>query len=146
MAARPSSSSSSSRGRSSSPFGYRKPPSTSYSSSSSSSSFVNGRLIPRSSPSSVSSHFYGSGMPRSSTPNRGRSDPARNRAHPVPFPSAEELMVEPADVVSRGGDSISVTVRFRPLRLGFFWNWILRSCARSVGILVGFWAFDFVFG
>lgn len=37
----------------------------------------------------------------------------RNRS-PVPFPSADELIVEPSEG-SRGGDSISVTVRFRPL-------------------------------
>lgn len=129
MAGRPSSSSSS-RARSNSPFGSRKPLSSSYSSSSSSSSFFNGgggRLIPRSSPSSVSSHFYGSQMPRSSTPSRSRSDPPRNQA-PVPFPSADELIVELSEG-SRGGDSISVTVRFRPLRLGF---WITRNSTRSV--------------
>ncbi|XP_072963302.1 kinesin-like protein KIN-7K, chloroplastic [Typha angustifolia] len=106
---------SSSRGRSSSPFGYRKPPPTSYSSSSStSSSFYNGRLIPRSSPSSVSSHFYGSrngAFPRSVTPGRSRSDPPRV-CSPVVFPTADELVIEDT---SRSGDSISVTIRFRPL-------------------------------
>ncbi|XP_008791643.1 kinesin-like protein KIN-7K, chloroplastic isoform X1 [Phoenix dactylifera] len=106
---------SSSKGRSSSPFGYRKPLSSSYSSSSSSSSFMNGRLIPRSSPSSVSSYFYSSvkGTQRSVTPSRGRSDPSRGRA-PISYLPAEELVVEPADG-SRSGDSITVTVRFRPL-------------------------------
>ncbi|KAM0935156.1 putative plus-end-directed kinesin ATPase transcription factor C2H2 family [Dioscorea sansibarensis] len=102
---------STSRGRSSSPFGYRKPPPSSFSStsfSSSSSSFMNGRLMPRSSPSSVSSHF--GGMPRSTTPSRGRS-----RA-PVGFASADELVEELNEAARSGeGDSISVTVRFRPL-------------------------------
>ncbi|KAL5985814.1 hypothetical protein ACLOJK_027801 [Asimina triloba] len=109
---------SSSRGRSSSPFGYRKP-SSPYSSSSSSSSLMNGRLIPRSCSSSASSQFYSSGA-RSMTPNRTRSDSGLypgSRAHrsrePIGFASAEEL-VEAADA-SRSGDSISVTVRFRPL-------------------------------
>ncbi|KAJ0971064.1 hypothetical protein J5N97_019023 [Dioscorea zingiberensis] len=69
---------------------------------------MNGRLIPRSSPSSVSSHF--GGMPRSVTPSRGRS-----RA-PVGFASAEELVEEFNEASRSGdGDSISVTVRFRPL-------------------------------
>lgn len=65
-------------------------------------------MIPRSyaSPSSVVS-----GMTRSTTPNRVRA-----RADPVPFPSADELVVDSGDDVLRGGDSISVTVRFRPLR------------------------------
>lgn len=49
-------------------------------------------------------------MTRSTTPNRVRA-----RADPVPFPSADELVVDSGDDVLRGGDSISVTVRFRPL-------------------------------
>ncbi|KAL3324489.1 hypothetical protein AABB24_038564 [Solanum stoloniferum] len=53
------------------------------------------------------------------TPSRNRTDLAYSRAHgnrsPVNYPSAEELLVnEPVDV-SRSGDSISVTVRFRPM-------------------------------
>ncbi|WOL10066.1 kinesin-like protein KIN-7K, chloroplastic [Canna indica] len=110
---------SSSRGRSSSPFSYRKPPPTSYSSSSSTtSSFMNGRMIPRSSPSSVSSHFYGSsngGMPRSATPSRGGAEYPRGRtaAEEAGF-AADELVIESANS-ERSGDSISVTVRFRPL-------------------------------
>ncbi|RRT48375.1 hypothetical protein BHE74_00031624 [Ensete ventricosum] len=106
---------SSSRGRSSSPFGYRKPPSAS--SFSSTSSSANGRLIPRSSPSSVSSHFYGSsngGHTRSGTAILGGAEYSRGRVAPVGF-AAEELVVEPADA-GRSGDNISVTVRFRPLR------------------------------
>uniref|UniRef100_A0ACD5U4W6 Uncharacterized protein n=2 Tax=Avena sativa TaxID=4498 RepID=A0ACD5U4W6_AVESA len=117
MSSRPSSSSSSRR--SSSPFsaGNRRPPT----SSSSSSSYMSGRLIPRSSPSSVSSQFYGGGggggggSSRSTTPGRrgggGAAAPAPAPA-PVPFPSADELVIEDT---SRSGDSISVTIRFRPL-------------------------------
>ncbi|XP_059654085.1 kinesin-like protein KIN-7D, mitochondrial isoform X3 [Cornus florida] len=115
---------SSSRGRSSSPFHYRKP-SSPYSSTSSSSSFMNGggggsRLMPRSCSSSATS-FYGSGngfSSRSMTPSRNRSDSMYSRGYgartPVAFPSAEELIGEPVDT-SRSGDSISVTIRFRPL-------------------------------
>nr|CAB3499157.1 unnamed protein product [Digitaria exilis] len=116
MSSRPSSSSSR---RSSSPFsaGHRRPPTAS---SSSSSYFSSGRLIPRSSPSSVTSSYYGGGgggSSRSTTPGRRRSsvapapEPAPALA-PVPFPSADELVIEDT---SRSGDSISVTIRFRPL-------------------------------
>ncbi|PIA57112.1 hypothetical protein AQUCO_00600086v1 [Aquilegia coerulea] len=128
--------SSSSRGRSSSPFGYRKP-SSPYSSTSSTSSLINnnnnnggggGRSsIPRSCSSSASS-FYGSGNGFSSSKsiNRSRSEPMyrgvggntslklQGNRTPVPFPTAEELIGEPVDA-SRSGDSISVTIRFRPL-------------------------------
>ncbi|KAF8406494.1 hypothetical protein HHK36_008583 [Tetracentron sinense] len=112
---------SSSRGRSSSPFGYRKP-SSPYSSSSSSSSIMNGRLMPRSCSSSASS-FFGSGngfSTRSMTPSRGRNDLMYNgpRGHgsrtSAGFASADELIGETLDA-PRSGDSISVTVRFRPL-------------------------------
>ncbi|PKU68215.1 Kinesin-like protein NACK2 [Dendrobium catenatum] len=111
----PSFSSSSSRTRSSSPFSQRRPLTSSYSSTSSSaSSFMNGRLIPRSSPSSASSNFYGSGgIPRSVTPNRSRCDYSSNRA-PIGFVSADELVMDAGDATS-SGDSITVTVRFRPL-------------------------------
>ncbi|XP_015892553.3 kinesin-like protein KIN-7D, mitochondrial [Ziziphus jujuba] len=111
---------SSSRARSSSPFSHRKP-STPYSSTSSSSSFMNGRLMPRSCSSSASSYFNsGGGLgSRSMTPSRGRSDSMQYGSHgyggrtPVGF-APEELMLEPLDT-SRSGDSISVTIRFRPL-------------------------------
>lgn len=116
---------SSSRARSSSPFSYRKP-SSPYSSTSSSSSFMTGRLMPRSCSSSASSYFnsgggLGSGA-RSMTPSRGRSDSLSggggSRGYgghtPVGFAS-EELVAEPLDA-PRSGDSISVTIRFRPLR------------------------------
>ncbi|KAL2654451.1 hypothetical protein AAZV13_04G008600 [Glycine max] len=108
---------SSSRARSSSPFSYRKP-STPYSSTSSSSSFTNGRLMPRSSSSSTSSFFNSGG--RSMTPSRGRSESAYHGSRgyaarsPVAF-GAEELIAEPVVDSSRTGDSISVTIRFRPL-------------------------------
>ncbi|KAJ4837396.1 Kinesin-like protein KIN-7D, mitochondrial [Turnera subulata] len=111
---------SSSRARSSSPFSHRKSPSP-YSSTSSTSSY---KLIPRSCSSSASSFFnsgsggYGS---RSMTPSRGRSDSMQygsrggygNRT-PVGFGS-EELIGEPLESAPRNGDSISVTIRFRPL-------------------------------
>ncbi|KAJ3682165.1 hypothetical protein LUZ60_014738 [Juncus effusus] len=115
--------SSSSRTRSSSPYSHRKPPSpSSYSSSSSSGSsfYNNGRIVPKSSPSSVSSQFYGSSNgngfgTRSVTPSRSQSMrgpvPPPVLA-PLPFPSADELVIEDT---SRSGDSISVTIRFRPL-------------------------------
>ncbi|KAJ0009738.1 hypothetical protein Pint_34782 [Pistacia integerrima] len=114
---------SSSRARSSSPFSHRKP-SSPYSSTSSSSSFMNNRLMPRSCSSSASSYFNsGNGFSsRSMTPNRSRSEsmyPAprgysARAAPPVSFPS-EELITEPFDAPQRSGDSISVTIRFRPL-------------------------------
>ncbi|PON99874.1 Kinesin-like protein [Trema orientale] len=113
---------SSSRARSSSPFSHRKQ-SSPYSSTSSSSSFMNGRLIPRSCSSSASSYFNsggGGGLgSRSMTPSRSRSDSVYGGPRgygsrtPVGF-AAEELIAEPLDA-PRSGDSISVTIRFRPL-------------------------------
>ncbi|XP_011092838.1 kinesin-like protein KIN-7D, mitochondrial [Sesamum indicum] len=106
---------SSSRGRSSSPFGYRKS-STPYSSTSSSSSMINGRLMPRSCSSSTTSFYGGGGYgSRSMTPSRNKGDYSRSRT-PVSYPSMEEPLIgEPAESASRSGDSISVTIRFRPL-------------------------------
>ncbi|KAK4424110.1 Kinesin-like protein KIN-7D, mitochondrial [Sesamum alatum] len=106
---------SSSRGRSSSPFGYRKP-STPYSSTSSSSSMINGRLMPRSCSSSTTPFYGGGGYgSRSMTPSRNKGDYSRSRT-PVSYPSMEEPLIgEPAESASRSGDSISVTIRFRPL-------------------------------
>ncbi|KAI3448002.1 hypothetical protein Pfo_004667 [Paulownia fortunei] len=106
---------SSSRGRSSSPFGHRKP-SSPYSSTSSSSSMMNGRLMPRSCSSTATSFFGGGGYgSRSMTPNRNRGDYSRSRT-PVSYPSMEEQLIgEPVESASRSGDSISVTIRFRPL-------------------------------
>ncbi|KAJ6985619.1 kinesin-like protein KIN-7D [Populus alba x Populus x berolinensis] len=106
---------SSSRARSRSPFSHRKP-SSSYSSASSTTTSYNNRLIPRSCSTSASS-FFGS---RSVTPNRARSDSMqygglRGGGHtPVGF-GPEELIAEPFDQPRSGGDSISVTIRFRPL-------------------------------
>ncbi|KAM1242697.1 hypothetical protein ACFX2G_035027 [Malus domestica] len=111
---------SSSRARSSSPFSYRKP-SSPYSSTSSSSALINGRMIPRSCSTSASS-FYNSGGglgSRSMTPGRGRSDSMQygsggySARSPVGFAS-EELLAEMLEA-PKGGDSISVTIRFRPL-------------------------------
>ncbi|KAI3695489.1 hypothetical protein L1987_78486 [Smallanthus sonchifolius] len=114
---------SSSRGRSSSPFHHRKP-SSPFSSSSSSSSFK--QLIPRSCSSSATTSFYGASGngygSRSTITGGARSDSMYSKGgyggrSPVGFPSQDELIGEPVDSVPRsgGGDSISVTVRFRPL-------------------------------
>ncbi|CAA6656394.1 unnamed protein product [Spirodela intermedia] len=126
MAGQPSSSSS--RGRSSSPFGHRKPyPSSTFSyTSSSSSSLMNGRLIPRSSPSSVTSHHFGNGgangFPRSAPPGRGRSSGSSDHLSrgyggrgAIDFASTDEQLGEAAGDTPLSGDSIAVTVRFRPL-------------------------------
>ncbi|KAJ6707930.1 CENTROMERE PROTEIN E [Salix viminalis] len=110
---------SSSRARSSSPFSHRKP-SSPYSSASSTASY-NNTLMPRSCSASASS-FFGS---RSVTPSRDRSDSIHyGLSHgasgyggsltPVGVGS-EELIAEPIDQPRNGGDSISVTIRFRPL-------------------------------
>ncbi|GAB4848934.1 hypothetical protein Ancab_003747 [Ancistrocladus abbreviatus] len=114
----------STRGWSSSPFSYRRASSL-FSSSSSTSSFMNtsGKFVPRSCSTSGSS-FYGSANrygARSTTPNRNQIDPmyAATRGYsgrsPVGFPTSEELSGEPLDVPRSAGDSISVTVRFRPM-------------------------------
>ncbi|XP_024979643.1 kinesin-like protein KIN-7D, mitochondrial [Cynara cardunculus var. scolymus] len=114
---------SSSRGRSSSPFHHRKP-SSPFSSSSSSSSYK--QLIPRSGSSSGTTPFYGgSGKghgSRSFTPSRTKSDSMYHRGgyggrSPVIYPSTDEVIEEAVDSIpkSGGGDSISVTIRFRPL-------------------------------
>ncbi|XP_022763200.1 kinesin-like protein KIN-7D, mitochondrial isoform X2 [Durio zibethinus] len=111
---------SSSRARSSSPFSYRKP-SSPFSSTSSTSSFMNSKLMPRTCSSSASSYFnsgggYGS---RSMTPSRSRSDSmyygslGYNASTPVAY-APEEIIGEPLEA-PRSGDSISVTIRFRPL-------------------------------
>ncbi|XVF01028.1 hypothetical protein REPUB_Repub04eG0052300 [Reevesia pubescens] len=112
---------SSSRARSSSPFSHRKP-STPFSSTSSTSSFMSNKLMPRTCSSSASSYLnsggggYGS---RSMTPSRSRSDSmyhgslGYNARTPVAY-APEEIIGEPLEV-PRSGDSISVTIRFRPL-------------------------------
>ncbi|KAL7125417.1 hypothetical protein ABFS83_14G115800 [Erythranthe nasuta] len=116
---------SSSRGRSSSPFSHRKP-SSPYSSTSSSSSMMNGRLMPRSCSTSATSFHGGGGSggggsgsgggygSRSMTPSRARDYPQSRT--PVSYPlMQEQLTGEATEVASRSGDSISVTIRFRPL-------------------------------
>uniref|UniRef100_A0A162B7I0 Kinesin-like protein n=1 Tax=Daucus carota subsp. sativus TaxID=79200 RepID=A0A162B7I0_DAUCS len=102
-------SSSSSRGRSSSPFTHRKPSSPSPSTSS---SFINGKLMPRSSSSSTTS-FYNSDNASRSVTSAAYSKGFGIYA-PVDFPASDEF-VEPVDSERSGGDSISVTIRFRPL-------------------------------
>ncbi|XP_074275441.1 kinesin-like protein KIN-7D, mitochondrial [Silene latifolia] len=99
------------RARSSSPFSYRRTPSSSTTTTTSSStSSFNARFIPKSGSISSGSTGFGS---RSMTSYGSRS--------PVPFltNSVDDLLTEPLDGVrssSTGcGDSISVTVRFRPL-------------------------------
>ncbi|KAJ9551641.1 hypothetical protein OSB04_015686 [Centaurea solstitialis] len=117
------SSSSTSRGRSSSPFhshSHSRKPSSPFSSSSSSSSFKQ-QTVNRSS----SSTFYGGGSgsgygSRSEMLGRTTSDTMYSRGgggSPVGYPSADEMMDEAIDdyVKPAGGDSISVTIRFRPL-------------------------------
>ncbi|XP_022853439.1 kinesin-like protein KIN-7D, mitochondrial isoform X3 [Olea europaea var. sylvestris] len=112
---------SSSRGRSSSPFHHRKP-SSPYSSMSSSSSLMNARLMPRSCSSSAAS-FYGGGGgggSRSMTPSKSSADPSYSRGYnnrtPVSYPSMDEALIGvPLETTSRSGDSISVTIRFRPM-------------------------------
>ncbi|KAL6545990.1 Kinesin-like protein KIN-7D, mitochondrial [Orobanche gracilis] len=106
---------SSSRGINSSPFDYQKP-SSPYSSTSSSSSMMNGRLLPRSCSTSATSFYGGEGFgSRSMTAIQDRGDYPRSRT-PVSYPSSEDQLTgEPMDYASRSGDSISVTIRFRPL-------------------------------
>ncbi|KAI7730532.1 hypothetical protein M8C21_006245, partial [Ambrosia artemisiifolia] len=97
---------SSSRARTSSPFNHKKP-STPFSSSSSS-SFK--QLIPRSS-SSSNGYGYRSNTSTTATSHSMYSNDGYRGRSPVRFPSSDELISESGG----GGDSISVTVRFRPL-------------------------------
>ncbi|KAL0376181.1 UNVERIFIED_CONTAM: Kinesin-like protein KIN-7D, mitochondrial [Sesamum calycinum] len=78
---------------------------------------INGRLMPRSCSSSTTSFYGGGGYgSRSMTPSRNKGDYSRSRT-PVSYPSMEEPLIgEPAESASRSGDSISVTIRFRPER------------------------------
>ncbi|GMJ09750.1 kinesin 7.4 [Hibiscus trionum] len=104
--------SSSYRTRSSSPLSYRK--SSSFSSTSSTSSFVSNKLTHHMSLSSASSYFnsgseYGS---RSMSDSVQYGSQGYNARTPVAYPS-DEMIGEPLDTPS--GDSISVTIRFRPL-------------------------------
>ncbi|KAB2035978.1 hypothetical protein ES319_D04G191200v1 [Gossypium barbadense] len=111
---------SSSRARSRSPFSHRKPPSPS-SSTSSTSSFVRNKLIPRTCSSSAASYLNSAGGydSRSRTTSRSKSDSVYydSRGYNASTPVAhapEEIIGEPLET-SRSGDSISVTIRFRPL-------------------------------
>ncbi|XP_039006501.1 kinesin-like protein KIN-7D, mitochondrial isoform X1 [Hibiscus syriacus] len=110
---------SSSRARSSSPFSYRKP--SSPFSSTSSTSFMSNKLMPRTCSSSASSFFnsgggYGS---RSMTPSLSRYDSmcqgssGYNARTPVDYASEEIVGEQVEGRIS--ADSISVTIRFRPL-------------------------------
>ncbi|KAI3755584.1 hypothetical protein L1987_55388 [Smallanthus sonchifolius] len=112
---------SSSRGPISSSF-YNHKPSSPFSSSSSSSSFK--QTVPQSA-SSAATFYGGSGNgygSRSDTFGVATSDSMYSRGgyggrSPVGYQSADEMIDEPIDDVPRpaGGDSISVTIRFRPL-------------------------------
>ncbi|KAA3464711.1 kinesin-related protein 11-like [Gossypium australe] len=111
---------SSSRARSRSPFSHRKPPSP-FSSTSSTSSFVRNKLIPRTCSSSATSYLNSAGGydSRSRTTSRSKSDSVYydSRGYNASTPVAhapEEIIGEPLET-SRSGDSISVTIRFRPL-------------------------------
>ncbi|KAB1207362.1 Centromere-associated protein E [Morella rubra] len=112
---------SSSRARSSSPFSYRKPSTPYASSPSSSSSFMNSRIVPRSCSSSAASFFNSGGglSSRSMTPSRSRSDSmycgARGYNNPSPVGFASEDLIAESVGSPGSGDSISVTIRFRPL-------------------------------
>ncbi|XVE67034.1 hypothetical protein DITRI_Ditri08aG0127800 [Diplodiscus trichospermus] len=111
---------SSSRARSSSPFSYRKP-SSPFSSTSSTSSFLSNKLMPRTCSSSASSYLnsgsgYGS---HSMTPSRSRSESMYygSRGYNALSPDGyeqEEIIGEQLEA-PRSGDSISVTIRFRPM-------------------------------
>ncbi|CAN4112437.1 unnamed protein product [Withania somnifera] len=94
---------SSTRGRSTSPFHHRKPSS------------------PYSSTSSTTTLFFGSGTGGSSksmNPSYNRSNLEYSQGYgnrtPVSYQLTDELIAEPVDM-SRAGESILVTVRFRPL-------------------------------
>ncbi|CAJ2679355.1 unnamed protein product [Trifolium pratense] len=105
---------SSSRARSNSPFSHRKPV-TPYSSAS---SFTAAKLMPRSCSSSASSFFNSGGTPevssRSIAPSRGgQSESTYFDAQGYGSPM-EEVIAE-SIVSSTPRDSISVTIRFRPL-------------------------------
>ncbi|XP_076914227.1 kinesin-like protein KIN-7D, mitochondrial [Bidens hawaiensis] len=103
------SASSSSKVRSNSTFHHHRKPSSPFSSSSSSSSFKQ-QLIPR----SANGNGFRSTPRSDSMYSKGGGYGVRS---PVGFPSPDELIGEPVDSMPRSGpgDSISVTVRFRPL-------------------------------
>ncbi|XP_058756774.1 kinesin-like protein KIN-7D, mitochondrial [Vicia villosa] len=102
---------SSSRAKSNSPFSHRKPSSA----SSSYNSFSAGKLMPRSCSSSASSFFNSGGGELSgrSMTTRGQNESIRYDAQG--FSSAMEEVIAESHDSSSPGDSISVTIRFRPL-------------------------------
>ncbi|VVB08511.1 unnamed protein product [Arabis nemorensis] len=109
--------SSSSRTRSRSPFSHRRPPSPYSSASSTCSSHINNRLLPRSCSTSAST-IYNSGGVSGSRSMTTISNPGPNGGSgnygaqsPVPYPS--EGLIDESVPTER--DSISVTVRFRPM-------------------------------
>ncbi|XP_057520798.1 kinesin-like protein KIN-7D, mitochondrial [Amaranthus tricolor] len=152
----------SSRARSSSPFSYRRT-SSPYSSSSSTSSFINNtnttaRFIPRSN-SSSSSSFHGSTAGNSgiNNINFGSRSMTPNRSYgglsPVGYSPSDELLAEPLESSRSTADSISVTVRFRPMsereyQRGDEVSWYPdgEKIVRSEYSPATFYAFDKVFG
>ncbi|KAL1208185.1 Kinesin-like protein KIN-7M [Cardamine amara subsp. amara] len=116
--------SSSSRTRSRSPFSHRRPPSPYSSASSTSSSYIHNRLLPRSSSTPTSTVYNSSGVSagsRSMTISRTISDSGLvggsgnyGAQSLVPY-SSEGLIGEPVQSITSERDSISVTVRFRPM-------------------------------
>ncbi|KAL8143767.1 hypothetical protein V2J09_016799 [Rumex salicifolius] len=105
-----------SRVRGSSPLGNRRA-SSSYLSSSSTSSILNasGRSAPRSSASSAIRSPAPRRIQGGSMYGRARSYGAPPRSSPVGFPSDDLLLGDSAEMPRPPGDSISVTVRFRPM-------------------------------
>lgn len=116
--------SSSSRTRSRSPFSHRRPPSPYSSASSTCSSHMNNRLLPRSSSTSASTVYNSAGASgsRSMATSRTVSDPglvggSGNYKPPSPVPYASDGVIsEPMSTTTSDRHSISVTVRFRPMR------------------------------
>ena len=117
--------SSSSRTRSRSPFSHRRPPSPYSSASSTCSSHMNNRILPRSSSTSASTVYNSAGVSgsRSMATSRTVSDPgltggSGNYKPPSPVPySSDGVISEPMSTTTTSDrHSISVTVRFRPMR------------------------------
>jgi len=115
--------SSSSRTRSRSPFSHRRPPSPYSSASSTSSSLINNRLLPRSSSTPTSTVYNSGGVTgsRSMSITRTISDSGpiggSGTYGAQSYPS-EGLIGESGQTITSERDSISVTVRFRPMRYG----------------------------
>ncbi|GAB2225103.1 hypothetical protein Drorol1_Dr00005890 [Drosera rotundifolia] len=138
---------STSRGRSSSPFGHRRPSSpfsSSASSTASTSLSAAARFVPRSC--STSSNSYGAGARSGPKSYGGRS--------PVVYGAGmEDVVVGEGRGVGSGGESISVTVRFRPMNDREYqrgdesaWYPDGDKIVRSEYNLATAYAFDRVFG